>query len=73
MQEVIAELRNIRSEMKLDPKKKVAAEFSSSDGYIRDTIAQRRRDRATGYFDGVRRFGDEAAETGGADAFDCGI
>src|SRR6266436_4282018 len=31
VQEAIVALRNIRAEMKLDPKKKVAAEFSSSD------------------------------------------
>ncbi|MGC1904098.1 MAG: valine--tRNA ligase [Candidatus Acidiferrum sp.] len=40
IQDVIAELRNIRAEMKLDPKKKVGAEFHSSYGYIRDTIAR---------------------------------
>jgi valyl-tRNA synthetase len=38
VQDVITELRNIRAEMKLDPKKKVAAEFSSSYEYIRATI-----------------------------------
>jgi valyl-tRNA synthetase len=38
VQEVIAELRNIRAEMKLDPKKKVTAEFYSSYEYIRSTI-----------------------------------
>jgi len=38
VQDVIAELRNIRAEMKLDPKKKVAAEFYSSYEYIRSTI-----------------------------------
>jgi valyl-tRNA synthetase len=38
IQEVIAELRNIRAEMKLDPKKKIAAEFYSSYEYIRSTI-----------------------------------
>jgi valyl-tRNA synthetase len=40
IQDVIAELRNIRAEMKLDPKKKVGAEFHSSYGYIRDTMAR---------------------------------
>ncbi|HXM94255.1 MAG TPA: valine--tRNA ligase [Candidatus Dormibacteraeota bacterium] len=35
IQEVITALRNIRSEMKLDPKKKVAAELSSSDAATR--------------------------------------
>ena len=38
VQDVIAELRNIRAEMKLDPKKKVPAEFYSSYEYIRSTI-----------------------------------
>jgi len=38
LQDVIAEVRNIRAEMKLDPKKKVAAEFYSSYEYIRATI-----------------------------------
>ena len=38
VQDVIAELRNIRADMKLDPKKKVAAEFYSSYEYIRSTI-----------------------------------
>jgi valyl-tRNA synthetase len=38
LQDVIAELRNIRAEMKLDPKKKVAAELYSSYEYIRSTI-----------------------------------
>jgi len=40
IQDVVAELRNIRAEMKLDPKKRVGAEFHSSYGYIRDTIAR---------------------------------
>jgi len=38
VQEVIAEVRNVRAEMKLDPKQKVAAEFHSSYEYIRATI-----------------------------------
>jgi valyl-tRNA synthetase len=38
VQEVIAEVRNIRAEMKIDSKKKVAAEFHSSYEYIRATI-----------------------------------
>jgi valyl-tRNA synthetase len=38
VQDVIAELRNIRAEMKLDPKKKVSAEFYSSYEYVRSTI-----------------------------------
>jgi valyl-tRNA synthetase len=43
VQDVIKELRNIRGEMKLDPKKKVAAEFYSSYEYMRGTI-QRNQD-----------------------------
>jgi len=37
-QEVIKEVRNIRAEMKIDPKKKVAAEFYSSYDYLRLAI-----------------------------------
>jgi valyl-tRNA synthetase len=42
IQDTIGEVRNIRAEMKLDPKKKIAAEFHSSYGYIRDTIERNR-------------------------------
>jgi valyl-tRNA synthetase len=38
VQEAIVALRNIRAEMKLEPKKKVAAEFSSADERTRKTI-----------------------------------
>src|SRR5690242_6443377 len=38
VQEVIIALRNIRAEMKLDPKKKVAAEFSSASATARAVI-----------------------------------
>ena len=38
VQDVIKELRNIRADMKLDPKRKVASEFYSSYEYIRSTI-----------------------------------
>jgi valyl-tRNA synthetase len=38
VQEVIQALRTIRSEMKLEPKKKVAAEFSSADARIRKVV-----------------------------------
>jgi valyl-tRNA synthetase len=47
IQDTIGEIRNIRAEMKLDPKKKIAAEFHSSYGYIRDTIERNR--------DGIQR------------------
>jgi valyl-tRNA synthetase len=42
IQDTIGEIRNIRAEMKLDPKKKIAVEFHSSYGYIRDTIERNR-------------------------------
>jgi len=42
IQDVIVALRNIRAEMKLDPKKKVASEFSSSDERARRTIESSR-------------------------------
>ncbi|HXJ13845.1 MAG TPA: valine--tRNA ligase [Candidatus Limnocylindrales bacterium] len=38
IQEVIQGFRTVRSEMKLDPKKKVAAEFASGDAKIREVI-----------------------------------
>jgi valyl-tRNA synthetase len=39
MQEIIVALRNIRAEMKLDPKKKIGAEFSSEDAETRSFVA----------------------------------
>jgi valyl-tRNA synthetase len=42
MQEIIVALRNIRAEMKLDPKKKIAAEFSSEDAETRSLVAANR-------------------------------
>jgi valyl-tRNA synthetase len=38
IQEVIVALRNIRAEMKLDPKKKIGSEFSSTSAETRDLI-----------------------------------
>ena len=38
MQEIIQSLRTIRAEMKLDPKKKVVAEFSSADTWAREVM-----------------------------------
>jgi valyl-tRNA synthetase len=38
LQEIVVALRTIRSEMKLDPKKRVAAELYSFDGLTRDSI-----------------------------------
>lgn len=42
IQEVIAAVRNVRGELKLDPKKTVAASFSSRDAQIRATIEANR-------------------------------
>jgi valyl-tRNA synthetase len=42
VQEVVIALRNIRAEMKLDPKKKVDAEFSSADEVTRRLIEENR-------------------------------
>ncbi len=42
VQEVIQTLRTIRAEMKLDPKKKVAAEFSSADAETRRIVEANR-------------------------------
>jgi valyl-tRNA synthetase len=42
IQEVVVALRNIRAEMMLDPKKKVAAEFSSADEKARGVIEANR-------------------------------
>jgi len=42
MQEIIVALRNIRAEMKLDPKKKIGAEFSSEDPGTRSLVAANR-------------------------------
>jgi valyl-tRNA synthetase len=67
IQDTIAELRTIRAEMKLDPKKKVAAEFYSSHEYVRSTIQRN--------LDGIVRLASLSelkvsasrfAETGGA-------
>jgi len=43
LQEIIIATRNIRAEMKLDPKRKVAADFSSSHAEVR-LLAQEQRD-----------------------------
>jgi valyl-tRNA synthetase len=39
VQEVVKSVRAIRADMKLDPKKRMAAEFSSETAHIRETIA----------------------------------
>jgi valyl-tRNA synthetase len=67
IQNLIAEFRNIRAEMKLDPKKKVAAEFYSSYEYLRSTVQRN--------LDGIQRLAslselkvsaNKLAATGGA-------
>jgi valyl-tRNA synthetase len=40
IQEIIVAFRNLRSEMKLDPKKKVAGELFVADGLTRGTVAE---------------------------------
>jgi valyl-tRNA synthetase len=42
LQEVTASLRNIRAEMKVDPKKKLAGEFSSADSAFRELVQANR-------------------------------
>lgn len=42
IQEIIGALRNVRAEMKLDPRKKIAADFSSGDAAVRELIARNR-------------------------------
>ena len=49
VQEVIQGLRTVRAEMKLDPKKKVAADFSSADAGVRGIVEANR--------DGIVRLG----------------
>jgi valyl-tRNA synthetase len=67
MQEIIVALRNIRAEMKLDPKKRIGAEFSSEDAETRSLIEANR--------DGIRRLamlgelkilGERLPQSGGA-------
>jgi valyl-tRNA synthetase len=38
LQEIVVAARNIRAELKLDPKKKASADFSSADGAVRKTV-----------------------------------
>jgi len=42
IQEIITALRNIRAELKLDPKKKLAAQFSSPDASVRKLVDENR-------------------------------
>jgi valyl-tRNA synthetase len=38
LQEIVAAARNLRAEQKIDPKKKIAADFSSADGSVRPLV-----------------------------------
>jgi valyl-tRNA synthetase len=38
LQEIVVAARNLRAELKLDPKKKIAAEFAASDGGVRKLV-----------------------------------
>ena len=42
IQEIITALRNVRAQMKLDPKKRIAAEFSSGDAAVRGLVERNR-------------------------------
>jgi len=66
IQEVIQGLRTVRSEMKLDPKKKVAAEFASSDARTRSVIeANREAIQRLGNLSGLSLVAGKLAEGGG--------
>jgi valyl-tRNA synthetase len=66
IQEVIQGLRTVRSEMKLDPKKKVAAEFASSDARTRSVIeANREAIQRLGNLSGLSVVAGKLAEGGG--------
>jgi len=66
IQEVIQGLRTVRSEMKLDPKKKVAAEFASADGKTRSVIeANHEAIQRLGNLSGLSVVAGKLAEGGG--------
>jgi valyl-tRNA synthetase len=66
IQEVIQGFRTVRSEMKLDPKKKVAAEFASADGKTRGVIdANRGTVERLGNLSGLSAVAGKLAEGGG--------
>ncbi len=66
IQEVIQGLRTVRSEMKLEPKKKVAAEFASADGKTRGVIeANREAIQRLGNLSGLSVVAGKLAEGGG--------
>jgi valyl-tRNA synthetase len=68
VQEVIQSLRTIRAEMKLDPKKKAAAEFSSADTGIRGIVeANREGILRLGVLSGLRVMAEKlSGRAGGA-------
>jgi valyl-tRNA synthetase len=66
IQEVIQGLRTVRSEMKLDPKKKVAAEFASANAKTRGVIeANREAIQRLGNLSGLSVAAGKLAEGGG--------
>jgi len=66
IQAVIQGLRTVRSEMKLDPKKKVAAEFASADGKTRSVIeANHEAIQRLGNLSGLSVVAGKLAEGGG--------
>jgi valyl-tRNA synthetase len=67
MQEIIMALRNIRAEMKLDPKKKIAAEFSSEDAETRSFVtANRDGILRLAILSGLTILGERRPQSGGA-------
>jgi valyl-tRNA synthetase len=66
IQEVIQGLRTVRSEMKLDPKKKVAAEFASANAKTRSVIeGNREAIQRLGNLSGLNVVAGKLAEGGG--------
>jgi valyl-tRNA synthetase len=66
IQEVIQGLRTVRAEMKLDPKKKVAAEFASAEARTRSVIeANRETIHRLGNLSGLSVVAGKLAEGGG--------
>jgi valyl-tRNA synthetase len=66
IQEVIQGLRTVRAEMKLDPKKKVAAEFASAEARTRSVIeANRETIHRLGNLSGLSVVAGKVAEGGG--------
>jgi valyl-tRNA synthetase len=67
MQEIIVALRNIRAEMKLDPKKRIGAEFSSEDRETRSLIeANREAILRLAILSELKIFDERLPQSGGA-------